>query len=396
MVKRTVRDLPLRGKRVLLRADFNVPLQGGAVADDTRIRAALPTIRYLLGEGAAVVVCAHLGRPRGYVRDELRLAPVAARLSELLSLTVTVAEDSVGASVEKRVRQLRPGDLLLLENLRFHPEEEANAPDFARQLAAFADCFVNDAFGAAHRAHASTEGVARYLDSAAGLLMAEELERLGSVFSAEVGTRAALIGGAKISDKLVLLRRLIERVDILCIGGAMAHTFLLARGLALGASLVEPDLVGEARTVLEAAASRGCILELPIDGVIGQGPDLTPRARPLIFAEEEVESGWQVLDIGPATVERFSEALRPADVIVWNGPLGLFEQPAFAGGTRALARTLAGLSATTVICGGETAQAVHEVGVAERIDHISTGGGAALELLEGRTLPGVAVLPDRV
>ena len=275
------------------------------------------------------------------------------------------------------------GDLLLLENLRFHPEEEANAPDFARQLAAFADCFVNDAFGAAHRAHASTEGVARYLDSAAGLLMAEELERLGSVFSAEVGTRAALIGGAKISDKLVLLRRLIERVDILCIGGAMAHTFLLARGLALGASLVEPDLVGEARTVLEAAASRGCVLELPIDGVIGQGPDLTPRARPLTFAEEEVESGWQVLDIGPATVERFSEALRPADVIVWNGPLGLFEQPAFAGGTRALARTLAGLSATTVICGGETAQAVHEAGVAERIDHISTGGGRSTGAIGG-------------
>lgn len=396
MVKRTVRDLPLQGKRVLLRADLNVPLHDGAVADDTRIRAALPTIRHLINERAAVVVCTHLGRPQGQVREGLRLAPVATRLSELLSREVAVAEDSVGASVEKRVRQLRSGDLLLLENLRFRPEEEANNPEFAQQLAAFADFFVNDAFGAAHRAHASTEGVARYLDSAAGLLMAEELERLGSVFSAEVGTRAALIGGAKISDKLMLLRQLIERVDVLCIGGAMAHTFLLARGLALGASLVESDLVREARMVLEAAARRGCILELPIDGVVGWGPEMAPRARPLTFAEEEVESGWRVLDIGPATVERFCETLRPADVIVWNGPLGLFEQPAFAGGTRALARALAGLSATIVVCGGETAQAVHEAGVAERIDHISTGGGAALELLEGRTLPGVAVLPDRV
>ena len=396
MVKRTIRDLPFQGKRVLLRADFNVPLQDGTVADDTRIRAALPTIQYLLDEGAAVVICTHLGRPHGSVREELRLAPVAARLSELLSLKVAVAEDSVGASVEKRVRQLRPGGLLLLENLRFHPEEEANTPEFARQLAAFADFFVNDAFGAAHRAHASTEGVARYLDSAAGLLMAKELERLGSVFSAEVGTRAALIGGAKISDKLVLLGRLIERVDILCIGGAMAHTFLLARGMALGSSLVEPALVGEARTILETAARRGCLLELPVDGVIAQGSDLTPRARPLTFAEETVEPGWQILDLGPATVERFREALRPADVIVWNGPLGLFEQRAFAGGTRTLACALAELPATTIVCGGETAQAVHEAGVADWIDHISTGGGAALQLLEGRILPGVAVLPDRV
>ena len=395
MAKRTVRDLQLREKRVLVRVDFNVPLKDGAVADDTRIRAVLPTLQYLIDEGAAVVVCSHLGRPKGEVREELRLTPVAARLSELLGRGVAMAEDSVGAVVEERARKLKPSELLLLENLRFHAAEEANDRAFAQQLARLADCFVNDAFGAAHRAHASTEGVAHLLDSAAGLLMAEELERLGSLFDADAGRRAVLSGGAKISDKLALLRHLIERVDILCVGGAMAHTFLLARGLPVGDSLVEPDLVGEARAILEAAARRGCVLELPVDGVIAESPEVAPRARPLTFAEEQVQAGWQILDIGPATVERFSAALRPADVIVWNGPLGLFERPAFAGGTMALARVLADLPATTIVCGGETAQAVHLAGVADQISHISTGGGAALELLEGRTLPGVAVLPER-
>ena len=395
MAKLTVRDVQVEGKRVLVRVDFNVPLKDGAVADDARIRAALPTLQYLIDHGATVIACSHLGRPKGEVREELRLTPVAVRLSELLGREVEMAGDSVGGAVEKRAGKLEPGEVLLLENLRFHAEEEANDRQFAWQLAQLADFFVNDAFGAAHRAHASTEGVAHFLQSVAGLLMANELERLGSVFDERAGTRAVLSGGAKISDKLALLRHLIERVDILCVGGAMAHTFLLARGIPVGDSLAEPDLVREARAILEAAEQRGCVLELPVDGVVAESLESAPRARPVTFAEEQLSEGWRILDIGPATVERFSSALRPADVIVWNGPMGLFERPAFAGGTTAVARVLADLSSNTIVCGGETAQAAQASGVADRMSHISTGGGAALELLEGRTLPGVAVLPDR-
>lgn len=395
MAKRSIRDIEVQGKRALVRVDFNVPLRNGAVAEDTRIRAALPTMQYLLDRGAGVIACSHLGRPEGRVRDDLRLAPVARRLEELLGRPVQMARESVGPEVEAAAKALPPGAVLLLENLRFHAEEEANDPTFARQLARLADLYVNDAFGAAHRAHASTEGVAHLLPSAAGLLMERELERLANVFRPEAGRRAVISGGAKVSDKLRLLQHLAPQVNVLCIGGAMAHTFLLAQGVPMGASLAEPDLVEDARAILKAAKQHGCELLLPVDGVVAASLETPPRARPVLFAEEEVPEGWMVLDIGPRTVEQFGEALRTADLVVWNGPLGRFENPAYAGGSTAIARLLAELPAETIVCGGETVQVVQEAGVAERMTHISTGGGAALELLEGRTLPGVAALPDR-
>ena len=392
---RSVRELDVRGKRVLLRVDFNVPLRDGAIADDSRIRAAIPTIEYLREQGAAVIACSHLGRPRGRREEALRLRPVAARLGELIGTAVETAPDCVGPMVEAQARALAPGQVLLLENLRFHPGEEANDAGFARGLAAAAEVFVNDAFGAAHRAHASTEGVARLLPAAAGLLLAREVEALSSVLQPEAGVRAMISGGAKISDKIGLLRNLVQQVDILCLGGAMAHTFLLAGGVGVGSSLVERDRVDEARAIAAAAEVAKCRLMLPVDGVIAQSADAPPRARPVTFAEEPVVEGWSIFDIGPQTVEQFGAALREAAVVVWNGPLGLFERPAYSGGTRAVAELVAALPARTVVCGGETAQAVREAGVADRIGHVSTGGGAALELLEGRTLPGLAALPER-
>ena len=395
MAKRSIRDMEVHGKRALVRVDFNVPLRNGAVAEDTRIRAALPTMQYLLDRGAAVIACSHLGRPEGRVRDDLRLAPVAHRLEELLGRPVQMAGECVGPEVEGAAKALPPGAVLLLENLRFHAEEEANDPTFARQLARLADFYVNDAFGAAHRAHASTEGVAHLLPSGTGLLMERELDRLADVFRPEAGRRAVISGGAKVSDKLRLLQHLAPQVNVLCIGGAMAHTFLLAQGAPMGASLAEPDLIEDARVILKAAKQNGCEVLLPVDGVVAASLEAPPRARPVLFAEEGVPEGWMVLDIGPRTVEQFGEALRTADVVVWNGPLGRFENPAYAGGSTAIAHLLAELPAETIICGGETVQVVQEAGVAERMTHISTGGGAALELLEGRTLPGVAALPDQ-
>ena len=395
MAKRSIRDMEVHGKRALVRVDFNVPLRNGAVAEDTRIRAALPTMQYLLDRGAAVIACSHLGRPEGRVRDDLRLAPVAHRLEELLGRPVQMAGECVGPEVEGAAKALPPGAVLLLENLRFHAEEEANDPTFARQLARLADFYVNDAFGAAHRAHASTEGVAHLLPSGTGLLMERELDRLADVFRPEAGRRAVISGGAKVSDKLRLLQHLAPQVNVLCIGGAMAHTFLLAQGAPMGASLAEPDLIEDARVILKAAKQNGCEVLLPVDGVVAASLEAPPRARPVLFAEEGVPEGWMVLDIGPRTVEQFGEALRTADVVVWNGPLGRFENPAYAGGSTAIAHLLAELLAETIICGGETVQVVQEAGVAERMTHISTGGGAALELLEGRTLPGVAALPDQ-
>ena len=360
MAKRSIRDMEVHGKRALVRVDFNVPLRNGAVAEDTRIRAALPTMQYLLDRGAAVIACSHLGRPEGRVRDDLRLAPVAHRLEELLGRPVQMAGECVGPEVEGAAKALPPGAVLLLENLRFHAEEEANDPTFARQLARLADFYVNDAFGAAHRAHASTEGVAHLLPSGTGLLMERELDRLADVFRPEAGRRAVISGGAKVSDKLRLLQHLAPQVNVLCIGGAMAHTFLLAQGAPMGASLAEPDLIEDARVILKAAKQNGCEVLLPVDGVVAASLEAPPRARPVLFAEEGVPEGWMVLDIGPRTVEQFGEALRTADVVVWNGPLGRFENPAYAGGSTAIAHLLAELLAETIICGGETVQVVQE------------------------------------
>lgn len=397
MRKRSLRDLDVAGKRVLLRADFNVPLaQNGdrrRVADDSRIRGAVPTIEYLREQGAAVIACSHLGRPRGVVRDELRLAPVAGVLGGLIGAPVQTADDCVGPDVEAAAAALRPGDVLLLENLRFHPEEEANDASFAARLAALADLYVDDAFGAAHRAHASVDAVARLLPSAAGLLLEAEIERLADVFSG-AGAAALVSGGAKVSDKLGLLHSVVARADVLCIGGAMANTFLLANGTEVAASLAEPDMSDEARAIQAEAERHGCRLLLPVDAVIAQGPDQPPRARPLQLAEETLPPGWRILDIGPRSIEQFGAALREVKTVVWNGPMGLFEREAFAGGTRALARLLAGLEADVIVAGGETLAATAQAGVADRMAHRSTGGAAALELIEGRALPGIEALAD--
>ena len=399
MTKRNVRDLPVQGKRVLLRADFNVPVRAGPdgapqVADDTRIRGALPTLEYCIDQGASVVACSHLGRPQGKVDDALSLAPIAKHMGRLLARPVQTAPDCVGPEVLSLAGALQPGQVLLLENLRFHTEEEANDAGFAAELSALADVYVNDAFGVAHRAHASTEGVAHLLPAAAGLLLVRELEALGSVFADDAGIRAVVSGGAKVSTKLALLRSVVEHARVVCIGGAMANTFLLADGVDVAESLAEPEMVQQAREIRAAAAALGCELLLPLDAIVARRPDAPARARPIDLADEQVPAGHAILDVGPRTIEHFSAALARSDTVVWNGPLGLFENPAFAGGTRALAQAIAALDARTIVAGGETAQAVIEAGVADRIDHISTGGGAALELLEGRELPGVAALPE--
>jgi phosphoglycerate kinase len=396
MTKKTVRDIEVAGKRVLVRVDFNVPLDKatGQVADDTRIRAALPTIQYLRERGAKVILCSHLGRPDGKVVDRLRLRPVAEHLSALLNAPVTMAPDCVGPAVEALVARMQPGDVLLLENVRFHPEEEANDAAFARQLASLADVFVNDAFGTAHRAHASTEGVAHYLPAVAGLLMEKELKFLGGALTNPERPFAALIGGAKVSDKIGVLRHLLEKVDLLLIGGGMANTFLLAQGKQIGDSLAEPDHVDVAREVLERTREGRPRLELPCDAVIADRFAADAATRTIDLEREPVPPGWRIMDIGPATVRRFVDALSPCRTVVWNGPMGVFELAPFAAGTLALARALADLPATTIVGGGETAQAVEEAGVADRISHVSTGGGAALEFLEGKTLPGVAALLD--
>ncbi len=396
MTKKTVHDIEVAGKRVLVRVDFNVPLDKatGQVADDTRIRAALPTIQYLRERGAKVILCSHLGRPDGKVVDRLRLRPVAEHLSALLNAPVTMAPDCVGPAVEALVARMQPGDVLLLENVRFHAEEEANDAAFARQLASLADVFVNDAFGTAHRAHASTEGVAHYLPAVAGLLMEKELKFLGGALTNPERPFAALIGGAKVSDKIGVLRHLLEKVDLLLIGGGMANTFLLAQGKQIGDSLAEPDHVDAAREVLERTREGRPRLELPCDAVIADRFAADAATRTIDLEREPVPPGWRIMDIGPATVRRFVDALSPCRTVVWNGPMGVFELAPFAAGTLALARALADLPATTIVGGGETAQAVEEAGVADRISHVSTGGGAALEFLEGKTLPGVAALLD--
>ncbi len=391
MNKKTVRDVDVKGKRVLVRVDFNVPLADGVVTDDTRIREALPTIRYLLEQGATVILASHLGRPKNRVVDSLRMDPVARHLSRLLDYPVTKLDDCVGPEVEAAVRAARPGDLLLLENTRFHAEEEANDPAFAAQLASLADLFVNDAFGSAHRAHASTEGVAHYLPAVAGFLMEKELTYLGRALTSPERPFVAILGGAKISDKIGVITNLLSRVDRLLIGGGMANTFLKAEGYEVGDSLVEDASLAEARALREQAGDR---LLLPVDVVIADRFDADAFSQ--VVAVGRVPAGWRILDIGPRTLELFQERLAGARTVFWNGPMGVFEFPKFAQGTDALARMLAALpGATTIIGGGDSVAAVQRTGLAEKMSHISTGGGASLEFLEGKTLPGVAVLLDK-
>ena len=395
MSKMSIRDLDLAGKRVLLRLDLNVPMDAGRVLDDTRVRASVPTVKYLLEHGASVVVCSHLGRPKGERNAAYDLTPAAIRLARALRMSVRMAPDCIGDVTTEMAHELKPGEVMVLQNLRFHEEEEENDDDFAAQLAELAEIYVNDAFGAAHRAHASTHAVATMLPAAGGLLLDRELAALEPIRNGEAGRLGFICGGAKVSDKLALLERLSEIADVIAIGGAMANTFLLARGLPTGASLLEQEMVEAANEISAIAQDESCNLLIPTDCVIAHGADEPPRAKPLVFGEEDLPDEWQILDVGPATVEAFAEAVKECDTIVWNGPLGLFEREAFSGGTRAMAEALSKLEDTnTVICGGETAAAVAQFRMTSKMSHVSTGGGAALEYLQGLELPGIAVLPD--
>ncbi|MGI9952182.1 phosphoglycerate kinase [Moorellaceae bacterium AZ2] len=393
MNKLTLKDLDVAGKRVLVRVDFNVPLDNGRVADDTRIRAALPTIRYLMEKGAKIILVSHLGRPKGKVNEALRMDPVARRLEELLGRPVKKVDDCIGPEVEKAVAALEPGGVLLLENIRFYPEEEKNDPEFARKLAALADIYVNDAFGAAHRAHASTEGVAHYLPAAAGFLMQKEIEIMGKALADPERPFVAVIGGAKVSDKIGVIRNLLGKVDTLIIGGGMANTFLKAKGFNMGKSLVEDDKVSLAAELMAEAEKRKVNLLLPQDLVVAQ--ELAPGAAHQVVAADGVPDGWAAVDIGPETRRAFAGALEGARTVVWNGPMGVFEMEHFAAGTEAVARAVAGVQGTTIVGGGDSVAAVEKMGVADKVTHISTGGGASLEFLEGRQLPGIAALQDR-
>ena len=390
---RSMGALHLAGRRVLIRVDFNVPLAGGAVADDTRIRAALPTIRAVLdAPGASVVLMSHLGRPKGVRRPELGLAPVAARLAALLERPVQMAPDCVGPEVERRAACLAPGAVLLLENLRFHAAEEAGEEAFARQLAALGDAYVNDAFGAAHRAHASTATVARYLPSAAGLLMEREVAALGNLLAAPRRPFVAIVGGAKVSSKVAVLDNLLPKVDTLLIGGAMAYTFLAAGGTAVGNSLVERELVATARALVERAGELGVRLLLPCDHVTAVA--LADDAERGETDGADIPAGAIGVDIGPRTVAAFRAAIADAGTVMWNGPMGVFEVAPFAAGTFAVAEAVAACGGITVVGGGDSVAAINAAGVGARISHVSTGGGASLELLEGRELPGVAALRE--
>jgi phosphoglycerate kinase len=395
MPKATIRDLPLRGKRVFIRVDFNVPLhQTGQIEDDTRIRAALPTILHALGEGASVVLASHLGRPKGRVNPALSLRPVAARLQELLGIPVRLAPDCVGTEVEELARSLAPGEVLLLENLRFHAEEEANDAAFAQALARLGEAYVNDAFGAAHRAHASTAGIATYLQPAvAGLLMEREITYLSKVTEHPEPPLVAILGGAKVSDKIPLIAHLLEKVSSLVLGGGMAYTLLQAQGYAVGNSLVEPDCVSLAQDLLAKATERQVQFVLPCDHVIAQAKEATATTR--IVAAGDIPDGWMGLDIGPQTVRRFREVIIPARTVVWNGPMGVFEFEPFRQGTLEIARAVAACGGTTVVGGGDTVAALALTDCREQITHISTGGGASLEFLEGKELPGIACLNER-
>ena len=394
MNKQTIRDIDVHGKRVLVRVDFNVPLDKvtGEITDDRRIRASLPTIKYLTENGARVVLCSHLGRPKGFTPG-LSLAPIAKRLSELLRQPVETTNDCIGAEVEQAVDSIRDGDILVLENLRFHPEEEKNDPTFARSLAILADIYVNDAFGTAHRAHASTAGIAEHVPAVAGLLMEKELEFLGNALVNPVRPFAMIIGGAKVSDKITVLENILPKVDMLVIGGGMANTFLKAQGYDVGKSKVEDDQLDFAKRIIVQAKDKGVDLLLPSDVVVAEKFEAESAWE--VVPASGVPKDWQILDIGPESVECFNQGIKRCRTVVWNGPMGVFEFPSFAKGTQGIASFLAQLDATTIVGGGDSASAVEEQGLADKMTHVSTGGGASLEFLEGKILPGVAVLRDK-
>jgi phosphoglycerate kinase len=396
MPKLSIRDLDLRAKRVFIRVDFNVPLKGGVIGDDTRIRASLPTIQYAIDKGATVILASHLGRPKGKDAPEYSLRPVAERLGQLLGRPVVFADDCIGGAVAKAVDQARQSDgVVLLENLRFHPEEERNDPVFAKALAATADAYVDDAFGAAHRAHASVEGITHHVpQAAAGLLMEQELRYLGHALEAPDRPFIAILGGAKVSDKIEVIENLLKKVDRLLIGGAMAYTFFKSRGVPVGKSLVEDDKLESARHSEADARQRGAHIELPLDHVVADRIDAAAAHEVLSVGDAAIGDRLGV-DIGPATIEAYTGFIAPAKTVVWNGPMGIFEIEPFAAGTNAVARAVADVRGTTIIGGGDSISAVKKAGMADRITHISTGGGASLEFLGGRVLPGVAALTEK-
>ena len=391
-VKKSVSAAPLRGKRVLLRCDFNVPLKDGVIGDDTRIRAALETLRYILDSGGAVVACSHLGRPKGQIVPEMSLKPVAGRLSELLGIPVAMAPDCVGPEVKAMADALQPGQVLLLENLRFHKEEEKNDPAFSRELASLADLYVSDAFGTVHRAHASTAGAADYLPAYCGFLIEKELKALGGAVEAPQRPLVAVLGGAKVADKLAVIDHLLDKADTLLIGGGMAYTFVKARGGSIGKSLLDEEKLDYVRKMMDKAKEKGVKLLLPADDVISTS--LSGDGEIRTVPAGEIPEGWMGLDIGPETRKLYAAEIRKAGTVIWNGPMGVFEEPKFAEGTMAMAAAMAECPGITVIGGGDSVSAVQKAGLADKMSHISTGGGASLEFLEGRELPGIACLQD--
>ena len=390
MNKKTVRDLDLKGKRVLMRVDFNVPMDGDKVTDDKRIRASLPTIQYVLDQGASLVLMSHLGRPKGGPSPEFSLKPASLVLAGLLGKPVKMAPDCIGPEVEKMAKALKPGEVLMLENTRFHPEEEKNDLGLAKQMAALGEVYVNDAFGSAHRAHSSTEGVAHFLPAVSGFLMQQELEYLGRATATPEHPYIAILGGAKISDKIAVVENLLTKCDRLIIGGGMANTFLAAKGFNMQDSLVEATSLETAKAIMAKAGGK---LLLPVDAVVAD--KFEAEAASQVVAVDKVPAGWRVMDVGPKTLVLIQEALKGSRLIVWNGPMGVFEMPKFAEGTFAVAKMLAASGATTVIGGGDSASAVKKAGVSKQMTFVSTGGGASLEFLEGKVLPGVAALLDK-
>ena len=388
--KKTIRDIDAKGKKVLIRVDFNVPLKDGVVGDDTRIQAALPTIKFLLEQGAALILCSHLGRPKGGPEEKYSMKPVAEHLSKLLGMKVAFATDCVGPAAETAAAALKPGDVLLLENTRFHAGEEKNDLELAKQMASLADLYVNDAFGTAHRAHASTEGVTHYLPGVAGFLLEKEIKYLGQVVAEPAQPFVAIMGGAKISDKIGVIKNLLAKADSVLIGGGMANTFFKAQGFAVADSLVEDEALETAKSLLKEAGNK---LMLPVDVVLADKFDADAAMKTAKVGN--VADGWRILDIGPETVAAFGKVIASANTVVWNGPMGVFELPRFAEGTFGVAKAVAACKGVTVVGGGDSVAAIQQSGLADKITHISTGGGASLEMLEGLELPGVAALQDK-
>lgn len=391
--KKTMKDIDVTGKRVFVRVDFNVPMAEGAITDETRIRAAIPTIEYLVEQGAKVILASHLGRPKGEVKEDMRLTAVGVRLAELMGKPVTKLDESIGQEVEKVVANMQNGDIILLENVRFHAGEEKNDPALAQQFAKLADVFVNDAFGAAHRAHASTEGIAKYVPAVSGYLMQKELDVLGKALSNPERPFTAIIGGAKVKDKIGVIESLLEKVDHLIIGGGLSFTFIKAQGYDIGKSLLEEDKIDLAKSFIEKAKAKGVQLHMPIDAVVAN--EFSKDAETQIVDVDAIPADWMGLDIGPKTAAKYAEVIKSSKLIIWNGPMGVFEMDKFANGTKTVADAMATTTGYTVIGGGDSAAAVEKFEVADKMDHISTGGGASLELMEGKELPGIVALNDK-